>query len=151
MSATALVNTILFVSRSESEDDECALDFAEEITRNDRGDSATALMSMVEDATIYGFDDGYICDVNNSSDEDWYVIDVPSAGSSVCVMARGFDGRIGDVDLDVYPAATANSTSCATQNACDIGDGGACVPSADEANVSRCTPPCRYCRLCERF
>ena len=118
----------LFAGRREAPMGMCALDRDEGPRRNDTANTAVELMSMAEDALSYQHN-SYICDPEDSADEDWFSFNVPEERSNVCVSLDRFNGEANDVDVSIYRnVAVPGGQGCNNSAECDELDAGsACV------------------------
>lgn len=101
--------------------------------RNDTALTATYEPQGGADPSRFSIDSGYLCDVSDAMDEDWYRFTPPADNSALCLTVTGFGDTGGDVDVDLYLAGSA-------------ADGNPCNSDDDCAETDRCvshlcTPP----------
>ncbi|MCA9543471.1 MAG: PPC domain-containing protein [Myxococcales bacterium] len=131
----------LFVRRSVLENpDLCPQDAAETAPgarRNDRADDSVALDDVSDGQGLrFQYDQGLLCDVNNTRDQDWYTFDVGEAESRVCVTVEGFENSRANVDMQVFRVAAAGDP-CQNDDQC--GALGACIQGQCRAITDRST------------
>jgi hypothetical protein len=102
---------------------ECAADVAETDPatgrRNDTAATAASIPPAGGSTERFAAGDGYLCDVGNGVDEDWYTHTPDPANGRLCVTVSGFADTGGDVDLEVYlPGVVEDPLPCESDDGC---------------------------------
>jgi hypothetical protein len=131
----------LHLHRHNAGEQGCGIDVAETgagAVRNDSAAVATQLMPVAQGVSSYDFNNGYLCNSNNTNDNDWYSFNVAGEGDSRVCVAVDFNQPDGNVDVQLY-RDLGEGTPCASTATCRQPDADGHVPGG-ECVAGRCEP-----------